>query len=124
MSGNTVQIYLESNMNYLTKSEDILLLAIYRLKDNAYGVTIRKQVKQLTGEEMTYGTLYSSLDQLVRKDYVLKKEGDPTPECDGRRKIFYSISAKGFESLKKSQQLTKILWQDVSELSFDRIPPR
>ena len=107
-------------MNYLTKSEDILLLAIYRLKDNAYGVTIRNQVKQLTGEEMTYGTLYSSLDQLVRKDYVLKKEGDPTPERGGRRKIFYSISAKGFESLKKSQQLTKILWQDVSELSFEK----
>ena len=107
-------------MKYLTKSEDILLLAIYHLKDNAYGVTIRKQVKQITGEEMTYGTLYSSLYQLVRKDYVVKTEGEPTPERGGRRKIYYSISPKGFEALKKSQQLTKNLWQDVSELSFEK----
>ena len=106
-------------MNYLTKSEDILLLAIHHLKNNAYGVTIRKQVKQLTGEEMTYGTLYSSLDQLVRKDYVDKIEGEPTPERGGRRKIYYSITPKGFEALKKSQQLTKNLWQAVSELSFE-----
>jgi DNA-binding PadR family transcriptional regulator len=106
-------------MNYLTKSEDILLLAIHHLKDNAYGVTIRKQVKQITGEEMTYGTLYSSLDQLVRKDYVEKTEGEPTPERGGRRKIYYSITPKGFNALKKSQKLTKNLWQDVSELSFE-----
>jgi DNA-binding PadR family transcriptional regulator len=107
-------------MNYLTKSEDILLLAIYHLKGNAYGVTIRKQVKQITGEEMTYGTLYSSLDQLVRKDYVVKTAGEPTPERGGRRKIYYSISTKGFNALKKSQQLTKNLWQDVSEFSIEK----
>ena len=92
MSGFSGQILREAILNYLTKSEDILLLAIYHLKDNAYGVTIRKQVKQVTGEEMTYRTLYSSLEQLVRKDYVTKREGEPTTERGGRRKIFYSIS--------------------------------
>ena len=79
---------------------------------------ITSLLKQITGEEMTYGTLYSSLDQLVKKDYVVKTIGEPTPERGGRRKIYYSISTAGFEALKKSQQLTKNLWQDVSDLSF------
>lgn len=107
-------------MKYLTKSEEILLLAIWRLKDNAYGVTIRKQVMKVTGDKMTYGTLYSALDQLVKKEYVFKTIGDPTPERGGRRKIFYTITPKGFEALKQSQELTKTLWGDVSDLAFER----
>lgn len=106
-------------MKYLTKSEEILLLAIWRLKDNAYGVTIRKHVMQVTGEKMTYGTLYSALDQLVKKEYVYKTAGDPTPERGGRRKIFYTITPKGFEALKQAQDLTKTLWEDVSDLAFE-----
>ena len=107
-------------MKYLTKSEEILLLAIWRLKDNAYGVTIRKHAIQVTGEKMTYGTLYSALDQLVKKEYVYKTIGDPTPERGGRRKIFYTITPKGFEALKQAQELTKTLWEDVSDLGFER----
>ena len=105
-------------MKYLTKSEEILLLAIWRLKKNAYGVTIRKMVVKMTSEEMTYGTLYSALDQLVRKEYVYKDIGDPTPERGGRRKIFYSIAPKGFEALKESQELAKTLWGGIPNLAF------
>jgi len=105
-------------MKYLTKSEEILLLAIWHLKDNAYGVTIRKHVMGVTGENMTYGTLYSSLDQLVKKEYVYKTIGDPTPERGGRRKIFYTIAPKGFEALKKSQELTRVLWGEIPDVAF------
>ena len=106
-------------MKYLTKSEEILLLAIWRLEDNAYGVTVRKQVQSMTNEEMTYGTLYSALDQLVKKEYAYKSTGDPTPQRGGRRKIYYTISPKGFEALKEAQALTKNLWSDISDLAFD-----
>ena len=106
-------------MKYLTKSEEILLLAIWKLKENAYGVTIRKQVEKITKEETTYGTLYSGLDQLVKKEYVVKSEGDPTPQRGGRRKIFYTITPKGFEALREAQALTKNLWGDISDLAFE-----
>lgn len=105
-------------MRYLTKSEEILLLAIWKLKDNAYGVKIRKQVMEVTKENMTYGTLYSSLDQLAKKEYVYKSIGDPTPERGGRRKIFYSVTPKGLEALKNAKELTKVLWGDISDLAF------
>ncbi len=107
-------------MKYLTKSEEILLLAIWQLKDNAYGVTIRKHVMSVTGENVTYGTLYSSLDQLVKKEYVYKTIGDPTPERGGRRKIYYSIAPKGFEALRKSQELTKVLWGGIPDVAFGK----
>lgn len=107
-------------MKYLTKSEEILLLAIWRLKDSAYGVSIRKYVMELTKENMTYGTLYSSLDQLVKKEYVYKEIGDPTPERGGRRKIFYSVTPKGLEALRNARELTKVLWGGISDLSFEK----
>ena len=105
-------------MKPLTKIEEILLLTIWRLKENAYGVTIRKEVIKVTGEEMTYGTLYSALDQLVRKEFVYKATGNPTPERGGRRKIYYTISPRGFEALKNAQALTKTLWGDIPDLAF------
>jgi PadR family transcriptional regulator PadR len=107
-------------MKYLTKSEEILLLAIWRLKDNAYGVSIRKYVMELTKENMTYGTLYSSLDQLVKKEYVNKTIGDPTPERGGRRKIFYLVTPKGLEALRSARELTKVLWGGISDLAFGK----
>ena len=106
-------------MKHLTKIEEILLLAIYMLKDDAYGVTIRKHVMKVTGEKMTYGTLYSALDQLVKKEYVYKTIGDPTPERGGRRKIFYTVSPRGFEALRQAQELSKTLWGSISDLAFD-----
>ena len=107
-------------MKYLTKSEEILLLAIWRLKGDAYGVSIRKHVMQMTKDKITYGTLYSSLDQLVRKGYANKTIGEPTPERGGRRKIYYSITDKGLEALKNAQKLTRILWDDISDLAFGK----
>ena len=105
-------------MPYLTKLEEILLIAIWRLKKEAYGVSIRKQVMDMTKENMTYGTLYSSLDQLAKKGYVKKSIGEPTQERGGRRKIYYAILPRGFEALRHAQELSKVLWDDVSDFAF------
>ncbi len=105
-------------MKHLTKSEEILLLAIWRLNDDAYGVKIRKQVMEVTKDNMTYGTLYSALDQMVRKDLVSKTIGEPTAERGGRRKIYYAITPKGQESLQRAQELTRTLWNDMPDLAY------
>ena len=102
-------------MNYLTISEEILLMAIWRLKENAYGVKIRKKVSQMTKQDITYGTLYSSLDQLVRKGLVTKTTGEPTPERGGRRKIYYSVSDSGLDALQEAKNLHESLFHGISE---------
>jgi DNA-binding PadR family transcriptional regulator len=108
-------------MKNLTLSEIIYLIAIWRLDDNAYGVTIRKQIMEVMGKTYTYGTLYSALDQLFKKGYVVKSAGSPTPERGGRSKIFYKLTQEGIKSLKVSRELQKVIWKGIPELTFEKI---
>ena len=87
-------------MNQPTKNEVILLLSVWRLEDEAYGVKIREQIKQTTKMDWNYGTLYCTLDQLVRKGHLYKTEGQPVAERGGRRKIFYQLlmGSKSYKS--------------------------
>ena len=103
----------------LTLSESILMLAIWRLKDNAYGVTIRKKITELTNITYSYGTLYSALDQLVRKDYVSKSQGGSTPERGGRSKIYYRLSDDGIMALKKARIIQKAIWDGISDVTLE-----
>ena len=106
-------------MKELTKIEEILLLAIWRLKDDAYGVKIRQYVSEIIGKEFTYGNLYSALSQLAKKKYVKKTLGDPTPDRRGRRKIYYNVSASGMKALKAARELNQKMWDKISDFAFD-----
>ncbi len=106
-------------MKDLTKIEEILLLAIWRLKDDAYGVKIRKYVSRITGKDFTYGNLYSALSQLAKKKYVKKTLGEPTPDRRGRRKIYYTVSPAGVNALKAAREMNEKMWEGVSDYAFD-----
>ena len=67
-------------MKDLTLNETAVLLAILRLEKDAYGVAIKEEVSRLINKNISYGTLYSYLDQLFRKGLLAKSLGDPTPE--------------------------------------------
>lgn len=98
----------------LTLNEQILLTAILRLGENAYGVTIRGEVAELSGKNVVFGTLYNNLDKLVRKGYVLAERGEPTRERGGRSKIYYRLTDLGLSSLRESRELQMSLWDSVS----------
>ena len=104
-------------MNYLTKLEEILLLSIWRLKENAYGITIREEMSRVTGRVLSFGALYVSLDKLVKKGYAVKTPGNPTPERGGRSKNYYCLSKSGLESLQLSREINTKLWKDVPEFA-------
>ncbi|MFC1514221.1 PadR family transcriptional regulator [candidate division KSB1 bacterium] len=106
-------------MEIITRLEEVILMAVWRLKDNAYGVSINKEVSGRTGKNYSMGSLYFSLDQLVRKEYLIKIEGTPTHERGGRRKIFYRLSSEGIEALKTARKLEETLWEGVSELTSE-----
>jgi len=101
-------------MNNLTKNEEIILLSILRIEDSAYGVSIKNKIEELTGNDWNYGLLYATLDQMVKKDLLLKKEGKPLPERGGRRKIYYTISRRGHRALAEAYQLNAALWNGVT----------
>lgn len=96
-------------------NEQILLLAVLRLKENAYGVSIRDHIIEITGKSMVYGTLYNSLDKLVKKGYVITREGEPTSERGGRRKIYYTLTPEARTALRHAKYVQSALWNDMSD---------
>ncbi len=105
-------------MKDLTLTEEMILWAAWKLKTDAYGVTIRKQVSERTGRIFPYGTLYGILAKLCRKGFVTKKVSAPTPIRGGRSRNYYTITSQGREALKAAMDLKKSLWDDDSELAL------
>ncbi|MDH4218117.1 MAG: PadR family transcriptional regulator [Candidatus Aminicenantes bacterium] len=108
-------------MKDLTLNETAVLLTILSLDENAYGVAIKEGVSKLLKKKVSYGTLYSYLDQLFRKRYVSKTVGDPTSERGGRRKIFYQVTKEGEKALKAAYQVQKSIWASLSDVTFDKV---
>ena len=103
-------------MKTLTLDESIFLTAILILEKEAYGVAIRGKALEIAGKAVSYGTLYSHLDQLFRKGYVAKSFGKPTAERGGRSKIYYRVLPAGLEALKTTMVLQKSIWKAVPHI--------
>ncbi len=108
-------------MDLLSRIEEVYLLAIWELQDNAYGVTIKKTVSKKTGKILSYGGLYFTLDQMVKKGLVTKTKGEPTNKRGGRSKNFYTLSEYGKQALKTTYEHQKSLWSEVSSVSIENI---
>jgi PadR family transcriptional regulator, regulatory protein PadR len=88
----------------LGEFEQIVLLAILRLGDNAYGVTIGAEIIACTRREPSPGALYTTLDRLEDKGLVTSRLGDPTPQRGGRAKRYFVLNSKGLEAITRAQQ--------------------
>lgn len=90
--------------DYLGEFEHIVVLALLRLEDRAYGVPVRQEIEFRTHREVSIGAVYATLDRLERKGYVKSRRGDPTPERGGRSKRFFRVTAKGVAAVNRTQQ--------------------
>jgi len=106
-------------MKMLSRNEEIILLAVMRLGDNAYGVTIRDQVSKVTGKEWTFGAIYVPLDKLTQKEFVRKYSSEPTAERGGRSKCMYELTPEGKDALKAMREINEALWEGISPLAFE-----
>jgi DNA-binding PadR family transcriptional regulator len=88
----------------LGEFEQVVLLAILRLGDHAYGVTIRHEIAECTRREPAPGALYTTLDRLEDKGLVTSKYGDPTPERGGRSKRYFTVTAHGVRAVARAQR--------------------
>lgn len=84
--------------------EQIVLLAILRGGENAYGVTIRAEIAACTERDPSPGALYTTLDRLEDKGMVTSRLGDPTPLRGGRAKRFYMVTAAGLQAVASAQR--------------------
>ena len=104
----------------LSKSEEMILLAIWRLGQEAYGVSIRHQIKKNAGKDYTYGTLYGLLRQLALKGLVQKRLEPPVAKKGGRGKTYFDLTPAGIQALKDAIELHQRVWRDLNKFSFDR----
>ena len=100
--------------DYLGEFEHIVLLALLRLEDTAYGVTVRREIQLRIEREVSIGAVYATLDRLETKGYVKSFRGDPTPERGGRSKRFFRVTAKGLAAVNRTQQALQTMTEGVN----------
>ena len=86
----------------LGELEQVVMLAVLRVGDEAYGVPIRSEIERQGRRELTLATVYKTLGRLEEKRFVASYESDPTPQRGGRRKRFYEVTPAGTRALKES----------------------
>lgn len=90
--------------DYLGEFEHIVILALLRLEDRAYGVTVRQEIDFRTKREVSIGAVYATLGRLEAKGYVKSHYGDPTPERGGRSKRFFRVTTKGVAAVNRTHR--------------------
>jgi DNA-binding PadR family transcriptional regulator len=100
-------------MRLISRLEEIILLSIWRLQDNAYGITILEEAKKATGKSWLTGSIYASLGRLLKNGLVISVQGEPTSERGGRRKIFYRLTHEGQQALLAVKRVNEIIWSSI-----------
>lgn len=98
----------------LGEFEHVVLLAILRLGDGAYGVSIREEIQARTDREPGPGALYTTLDRLEDKGLIKSRLGDPTPQRGGRAKRYFQVSAMGVEAVARAQRSYRRLLEGLN----------
>ncbi len=111
-------------MDLITRLEEAILIAVIRLEDGAYGVTINREVSRIFGRNYTMGALYCSLDQLYQKGLVSKTQADPSPERGGKSKTFYRLTREGKFALDAVRRHHESIWSTIPDLIGQGIKPR
>jgi DNA-binding PadR family transcriptional regulator len=105
----------------LGEFEILILFAIVRLENEAYGATIHREIEDRTGRSIAIGAVYTGLARLQKSGHVLATVGEPTPQRGGRRKKYYRMTEAGAFSLSRSirayRQMTAGIEEDLDVLT-------
>lgn len=101
-------------MELLTKLEEMVLIAVLRLKDNAYGISVYNHIVELTGNDVSVSSVYFPLERLVRKGYLQTFMGEPTAKRGGMSKRYYKLTKAGVKALQENRSLNETVWKGIS----------
>lgn len=106
--------------DYLTDFEMMLLLATLRVGDDAYGVTIAREIEASGERTVMLGAVYAGLDRLEANGLVASTLGAPTPERGGRAKRFFRVTPTGMKAVRQAKRVFTRLWSGVAGLEGGR----
>ncbi len=98
---------------YLGEFQELVLLSILVLAEEAYGVSIQEEINQKTGRSISRGALHSALTRLEDKDFIRSQFGEATPERGGRRKKYYQITNLGQKSLDEAKAIREEYYSTI-----------
>lgn len=104
----------------LTDFELMILLAILRSGENAYGVRIAEEIENTGGRSVVMGAVYAALERLERHGLVSSFVGDPTPQRGGRAKRFFEVTPRGLRAVRQTQDALVALWTGLPQLKERR----
>jgi DNA-binding PadR family transcriptional regulator len=107
-------------MKYLTRKEELILLAIFKLENNASLVKIRGYLATSTRHEWTVGNVYVPLDRMSKLGYLESRIGDPTAQRGGKAVKFYRLTKKGEEALLELRKVHDRMWAGIPEFALKK----
>ena len=103
----------------LGEFEEIVMLTVAILYDNAYGVSIKKEIESRLNRSVSVGALQSALKRLEDKKYLESLDKDATQERAGRPKRYYKITSLGKEAMEYTKETRNSLWDAIPAISLD-----
>ena len=103
---------------YLGEFQEIVLLSVLVLGENAYGVSIQEEISQRTGRSISRGALHSALSRLEEKNFIQSQLGGASAVRGGRRKRFYDLTNRGKEALQEIKDIRESYWQAIPKFSI------
>ena len=100
----------------LTDFELMLLLAVLRVGEDAYGVPIARELEETARRSVTLAAVYLALERLRQRGLVSSRKGEPTPQRGGRAKKLFRVTPAGLRAVRRSQRAFVSLWKGIPEL--------
>jgi DNA-binding PadR family transcriptional regulator len=95
---------------FLGEFEEVVLLTVAILDEDAYGVSVTQEIEQKTGRSVGFSTVHTTLQRLEEKGFLSSRMGGATAERGGRRKRFFNVTAAGRKALQEVKQIRETLW--------------
>lgn len=102
----------------LTRLEEQILLTVWRLGEEAYGIAVYDHINKITGKNLAVGGIYYPLERLVKQGYLKAEQGEPTPVRGGKSKRYYRLTELGIEEMLKARRIQEAFWEGINLSQF------
>lgn len=109
-------------MDLLTRMEELLLLSVWKLQNDAYGLEIKQHLSDLLNKQPSVGAVYVPLKRLKKRGYLETWDSEPTDERGGRSKRFFKLTTKGISALQYVKSVQEQSWSELPDIGFNWNP--
>ena len=110
-------------MRLLSRSEEMVLLVVWNLQEEASCLPIQRKLRETTGRAWSLGSIYDPLDRLEKKRLLASYLTEPTNERGGRSRRVYTLTQLGKRALRELRTIQEVLWSEALELEAEPEKP-